>query len=145
MLYKIISVAAIATFEIYAAIGVGMLAKLSSHTIFLATLAGGIIGVFAAVYLGDIIKKTIARLRKPKEVVAKAPGFKDKIIKNLQAKYGIFGVGFIGTFIVGAPISIGIGITLGIDAKKLLRWCLLAVAIRSFVFSYFFKYIESLF
>jgi hypothetical protein len=30
MLYKIISVAAIATFEIYAAIGVGMLAKLSS-------------------------------------------------------------------------------------------------------------------
>ncbi len=143
MIYKIISVGAIATFEIYAAIGVGMLAKLSPHVIFVTTLIGGIIGVFAAVFLGERIRAFIAKFKKPKPQQEESG--KDKVIKKLWDKYGVFGVGFIGTFLMGAPISIGIGISFGVDAKKLMRWCLLAVAIRCFVFSYFFNYIKSLF
>jgi membrane protein YqaA with SNARE-associated domain len=143
MFTKIITVAAIASVEIYAAIGVGMLAELSPHIIFAATLVGGIIGVFTVVYLGERIKAFIAKFKKPKP--PKENTGKDKLIRKLWDKYGIFGVGFIGTFLMGAPISIGLGISFGVDAKKLMRWCLLAVAIRCFVFSYFFNFIKKLF
>jgi membrane protein YqaA with SNARE-associated domain len=147
MLAKLISVGLIATFEIYAAIASGMAFNFTSHQLFVTTLIGGILGVFVAVFLGNHIKQFVAKFKKPKPVSdeAKAPTGKTKLLNTLWAKYGVIGVGFIGTFLVGGPISIGIGIGFDVDAKKLLLWSLAAVALRSFVFSYFFNYIKSVF
>ncbi len=142
MLYKILLVGLLATFEIYVAIGTGMAFSLTPTTICLTTLVGGIIGVFVAAFLGDKITAFIAKYRKPKVKTASA---KDKLLMKLWDKYGVFGVGFIGTFLVGAPISIGIGYGFGVEAKKLINWCLLAVVLRCVIYSYFFDYVKNLF
>lgn len=141
MFIKIITVALLASFEIYVAITTGILAfNLSPHIVCAATLVGGISGVFIAAFLGDKIKALIAKFRKPKP---KKESSKDKMLRKLWDKYGVFGVGFIGTFVFGAPISIGIGYGFGVHPKKLINWCLLAVVIRCVAFSYFFDYLKS--
>jgi hypothetical protein len=146
MVWKIILVGLLSSVEIYAAIGVGMVAKLSPHVICIATLVGGITGVFVVAYLGEHLKKWLAKFKKPKpEGYVEKENFKTRIVKTLQTKYGEFGVGFLSTFLVGAPIAMGIGLTLGITPKNLVKWCLLAVVIRCVVYSYFFDYIKSLF
>ena len=141
MLYKILLVGLLATFEIYVAIGTGMAFNLSSNVLFFTTVTGGVIGVFVAAFLGNKIRSFILKYKKPKPAKA---GNKDKMILKLWEKYGVVGVGFLGTFIVGAPISIGIGYGFGIQPKKLVNWCLLAVVLRCFIFSYFFNYVKNL-
>ena len=66
MIYKILTVAGLATFEIYAAIPAGFAFGLSPIVIFLASLIGGLLGVFAAAYLGDKIKSVVNTFRKNK-------------------------------------------------------------------------------
>lgn len=141
MIYKILLVGLMATFEIYVAIGTGMAFNLSSTVLFLTTVTGGIIGVFVAAFLGDKIRSFILKYKKPKPAI---PGNKDKLMMRLWEKFGVVGVGFLGTFIVGAPISIGIGYGFGIQPKSLVNWCLLAVILRCFVFSFFFNYVKNL-
>ena len=146
MLYKIFTVGLIATAEIYIAIGSGMAFGFSSLTLFLTTVVGGIIGVFVAAFLGQQIKQFFLKFKKPKpENEIKLPSKKTALLLKLRDKFGDFGLGFIGTFLMGAPISIGIGIGVGVQPKKLIKWCLFAVVIRCFVFSYFFNYIKALF
>jgi membrane protein YqaA with SNARE-associated domain len=140
--YKIFLVALLSSFEIYVAIGTGMAFGLSPNIICVSTLVGGVIGVFVAAFLGQKIKAFIAKYRKPKP---KTDSAKDKLMAKLWQQYGEFGVGFLGTFVVGAPISIGIGIGFGVEAKKLIKWCLLAVVLRCVIYSYFFDYIKNLF
>ncbi|MCX8471121.1 MAG: hypothetical protein ORN55_05025 [Chitinophagaceae bacterium] len=142
MLFKIITIILIATFEIYAAIGTGMAFLLSPHIICIATLIGGISGVFIAAFLGDKIKAFIAKYRTPKP---KKESSKDKLLVTLWHKYGVFGVGFIGTFLVGAPISIGVGYGFGVQPKQLVNWCLIAVVLRCITYSYLFDFLKNLF
>jgi uncharacterized membrane protein len=66
MIYKILTVIGLATFEIYAAIPAGFAFKLNPIEIFSYSVIGGLFGVFVAAYLGDIIKKWISKLRKNK-------------------------------------------------------------------------------
>jgi membrane protein YqaA with SNARE-associated domain len=141
-MYKAFIVALLSSFEIYVAIGSGLAFGLTPHIICIATLIGGISGVFVFAFLGDKISAFISKYRKPKE---KKESSKDKLLMTLWNKYGVFGVGFIGSFLVGAPISIGIGVGFGVKAKQLIPYCLVAVIIRSVVYSYFFDYIKNLF
>jgi hypothetical protein len=137
MIWKLLVVVLLSTFEIYAAIGSGMYAGLSKEVILICVLVGGIAGVFASLYLGNYINKLIARFKKPKPIDPNAkPNFKERLLLNLKSKYGLFGVGFIGTFLVGGPISMGVGLTLGITPKSVLKWCLLAIILRSFFWVY---------
>lgn len=146
MVYKIFTVGLMATFEIYAAIGTGMVFGLNSLTLFLTTVVGGIIGVFVAAFLGEKIKQLIAKFKKPKPTHPnKQQSKRTLLMLKLRDNYGDFGLGFIGTFLMGAPISMGIGIGVGVQPKKLINWCLLAVVIRCFAFSYFFNYVKDLF
>lgn len=145
-MYKIAIVGLLASFEIYAAIGTGIAFGLSAHTICVASLVGGIIGVFVFIFLGDKISAFLARFKKPKEEDShKEPSARTKLLNNLWQKYGKFGIGFIGTLLVGAPISIGIGVGFGVKVKELLTYCIIAVIIRSVVYSYFFDFIVKLF
>ena len=54
---EILIVAGLASFEIYAAIPAGFAFDLSHWSIFLASVAGGLAGVFVTAFLGDRIKK----------------------------------------------------------------------------------------
>lgn len=132
MLYKIITVFALATFEIYAAIPAGFAFGLSPWIIFFASLAGGITGVFVAAYLGEKIEKLISKFRKPAvKVIDKKPGLAHK----LWDKYGIVGLGLLGTFTVGAPVSIAVGVGFNVNMHKMATWCCIGVLARCIVFT----------
>jgi len=132
MIYKILTVAGLATFEIYAAIPAGFAFGLSPIVIFLASFIGGIIGVFVAAYLGDKIKALVKNLRKNKaEKPKKEPGF----VLKIWEKYGVIGLGLLGTMSVGAPISIGIGVGFNVPTNKMVFWCSLGVLIRCALFT----------
>jgi membrane protein YqaA with SNARE-associated domain len=130
MTLKILTVAGLATFEIYAAIPTGFAFGLSPWIIFSASLVGGIVGVYIAAFLGDRIEKFVARFRKPKEEKPKTG-----IIYRIWDKYGIIGLGFLGTLTVGAPISIGVGVGFNVPMKRLLGWCCLGVLVRCALFT----------
>ncbi len=132
MFYKILTVAALATFEIYAAIPAGFAFNLNPFVIFAARTVGGLVGVFVAAYLGDLIKKWLSKLRKTAtEKPKKEPGF----ILKIWEKYGVIGLGLLGTMTVGAPISIGVGVGFNVPTNKMVFWCSLGVLIRCTLFT----------
>ncbi len=130
MLLKILTVAGLATFEIYAAIPAGFAFGLSPWTIFFASVTGGLVGVFVAAFLGDKIRSFFHRNKQPKETQNKHP-----VVMRLWNKYGIIGLGFLGTMLIGAPITIGIGVGLNANLKKLITWACIAVITRCVVFT----------
>lgn len=132
MIYKILTVIGLATFEIYAAIPAGFAFKLNAIEIFSYSVLGGLIGVFVAAYLGDLIKKWANKLRKPKaDKASKEPGF----VLKIWQKYGVIGLGLLGTMSVGAPISIGIGVGFNVPTNKMVFWCSLGVVLRCAIFT----------
>lgn len=130
MFYKFLTVAGLATFEIYAAIPAGFAFGLPTWLIFVASIAGGLAGVFIAAFLGDQIRAFFARFKKPKEEKPKTG-----IIYRIWEKYGIIGLGFLGTMTVGAPISIAVGVTFKAPLRKLLTWCCIGVITRCAIFT----------
>jgi len=132
MFLKIITVAGLATFEIYAAIPAGFAFGLSPWTIFWASVTGGLVGVFVAAFLGDKIRALFHKNKPSKENAEK----KHPVILRLWNNYGIFGLGFLGTISVGAPIILAVGIGLNANIKKLAIWCCVGVITRCIVFTF---------
>ena len=131
MFLKVLTVAGLATFEIYAAIPAGFAFGLSPWTIFFASVTGGLLGVFVATFLGDKIRKFIYKNKTKKEdSVTKHP-----MLLKIWNKYGIIGLGFFGTMSVGAPVSIAVGTGLNANLKKLLVWCCIGVLCRCVLFT----------
>jgi len=130
MYLKILTVAGLATFEIYAAIPAGFAFGMSPWVIFFASLVGGVVGVFVAAFLGDKIR---AFFHKGKPVKEKKP--KHPMLDRIWNKYGIIGLGFLGTFTVGAPVSIAVGVGFNANLKKLVTWCCIGVLARCVVFT----------
>jgi membrane protein YqaA with SNARE-associated domain len=132
MLLKILTVAGLATFEIYAAIPAGFALELSPWVIFFSAATGGLIGAFVATFLGDKIKHLLYKNKTPKQDKAQKYPF----VVKIWAKYGIIGLGFLGTMIVGAPITIAIGTGLNANLKKMFIWCCIAVITRCLLFTF---------
>ena len=130
MFLKILTVAGLATFEIYAAIPAGFAFGLSSVLIFLASLTGGLAGAVVTAFFGDKIR---AFFHKKKPAIDESK--KHPVITRLWNKYGIAGLGILGTITVGAPISIAVGTGLNVNIKKLLVWCCIGVLIRCSLFT----------
>jgi membrane protein YqaA with SNARE-associated domain len=131
MFLKTLTVAGLATFEIYAAIPAGFAFGLSPWTIFFASVIGGLTGVFVAAFLGNKIRAFFHKKKPTKEVAEK----KHPDLLRLWNKYGIIGLGFLGTVSVGAPISLAVGIGLKANLKKLVTWCCIGVITRCIVFT----------
>lgn len=131
MFLKILTVAGLATFEIYAAIPAGFAFGLSPWAIFFASLTGGVLGVFVAAFLGDKIRAFFHKNKPTKENSRQ----KHPMVLRIWNTYGIIGLGFLGTVSVGAPISIAVGVSLNANIKKLVTWCCIGVITRCIVFT----------
>lgn len=141
MIYKILVVTAMASFEIYAALGAAHAFGLDTWVILACTLTGGIAGVFIAAFLGERIEKFITKkFRKNK-----TPKPKTGLIYKIWDKYGLYGIGTIGTFLLGAPAAIAVAVGFNANMKKLLPICLITVVVRCFAFTFFSDYIKGLF
>ena len=130
MFLKILTVAGLASFEIYAAIPTGFAFGLSPWMIFIASVTGGVAGVFVAAFLGDRIRKFFTKNKFSKEEKPKTG-----LIYRIWNKYGIIGLGFLGTMTVGAPISLAVGIGFKAPLQKLITWCCIGVVTRCLVFT----------
>lgn len=130
MLGKVLTVAGLASFEIYAAIPAGFAFGLSPFTIFISTVAGGLAGVFVAAFLGDRIRKFFIKKDKPKEVKTKTG-----LGHRIWEKYGIIGLGFFGTMTIGGPASIAVGVGFNASMRKLITWCCAGVIARCLLFT----------
>ena len=130
MFLKVLTVAGLASFEIYAAIPAGFAFGLSPWIIFSASVTGGLLGVFVAAFLGDAIRKMFNRNKKPKE-----PRPETSLIYRIWNKYGIIGLGFLGTMTVGAPVSLAVGIGFKAPLQKLITWCCIGVITRCIIFT----------
>lgn len=130
MFLKILTVAGLATFEIYAAIPAGFAFGLSPWAIFFASVTGGLAGAFAAAFFGDKIRAFFHKKKPVKDEPKRHP-----VITRIWNKYGIVGLGFLGTLTVGAPISIAVGTGLNVNLKKLLTWCCIGVVTRCILFT----------
>ena len=130
MFLKVITVAGLASFEIYAAIPAGFAFGLSPWIIFSASVTGGLIGVFVAAFLGDAIRRVFNRNKKPVE-----PKPATSLIYRIWNKYGIIGLGFLGTMTVGAPVSLAVGIGFKAPLQKLITWCCVGVITRCVLFT----------
>lgn len=131
MFLKILTVLALATFEIYAAIPAGFAFKLSPWIILFASLTGGLLGIFVTAYLGDKLKAVFYKNRKKEEKEIKT----DTLVHRIWLKFGIIGLGFLGTMTVGAPICIALGVGLNAPLHKLVFWCCLGVITRCIIFT----------
>ncbi len=130
MFFKILTVAGLASFEIYAAIPAGFAFGLSPWLIFFASVTGGLIGVFVAAFLGDNIRKFFTKNKTPKE-----PKPNTGLVYRIWNKYGIIGLGFLGTLTVGAPVSLAVGIGFKAPLQKLITWCCIGVIVRCISFT----------
>lgn len=130
MFLKILTVAALATFQIYAAIPTGFALGLSPWMIFFASTTGGLAGTFVASFLGERIRKFFYRKIEKKEKKTKHP-----VLHKIWNKYGIIGLGLLGTFFAGGPITITVGIGFNATVKKLLTWCCIGVVSRCIIFT----------
>ena len=130
MFLKFATVVALASFEIYAAIPAGFAFGLSPWIIFTASITGGLAGVFIAAFLGDKIRGLISKYKKKKEEKPKTG-----LVYRIWDKYGIIGLGFLGTITVGAPVSIAVGTGFNVPFRKLITWCCLGVITRCLVFT----------
>jgi membrane protein YqaA with SNARE-associated domain len=130
MIVKILTVAGLATFEIYAAIPAGFVLGLSPWTIFFSSVIGGLTGVFVAAFLGNKIRALIFK----NKIVEKKKN-NHPIANKIWNKYGIIGLGFLGTMAVGAPISIAVGVGLNANLSKLITWCCIGVVTRCVLFT----------
>ena len=129
MFFKLLTVAGLASFEIYAAIPAGFALGLSPLLIFISSVIGGLAGVFVAAFLGDKIRSFFSRNKPAKEKPATS------LIYRIWHKYGIIGLGFLGTVTVGAPVSLAVGIGFKAPLKKLITWCCIGVITRCIVFT----------
>lgn len=130
MLLKILTIAGLATFEIYAAIPAGFAFGLNPWIIFFASLIGGVVGVFVVAFLGDKIRALLYKNKPAQEKTHKHP-----VLFKIWNKYGIIGLGFFGTFMVGAPVSIAAGVGLNANINKLVIWCCAGVLSRCIIFT----------
>ncbi|MCW3112039.1 MAG: hypothetical protein JWR18_435 [Segetibacter sp.] len=130
MILKILTVAGLASFEIYAAIPAGFAFGLSPWAIFFASVTGGVLGVFVAAFLGDRIRQFFS-----KKKIVKEEKPKTGLVYRLWNKYGIIGLGFLGTITVGAPVSLAVGIGFKAPLKKLITWCCIGVITRCVSFT----------
>jgi len=130
MYFKILTVAGLASFEIYAAIPAGFAFGLSPWIIFAASLIGGVAGVFVAAFLGDRIRRLFSK-NKPPEETKPTTG----LVYRIWNKYGIIGLGLLGTITVGAPVSLAVGIGFKAPLQKLITWCCIGVLTRCISFT----------
>lgn len=141
MILKILTVIGLATFEIYVAIATGLGFGFNKWSILGCTLAGGIAGVFIAVFLGEKIEHFInTKIKKNRPAKPKTG-----LIYKIWDKYGMYGLGLLGTFFLGAPAAIGVGVGLNANLKKLIPLCLIAVVARCFAFTFLGDWIKGLF
>jgi len=115
-LLQLLSVLLLGAFELWAAVPAGMALGLSPILVWLATVAGAMVGIVVVVLAGERLRPwLIARLGRGR---AREGGR----VRRIWERYGVIGWGLVGPLLLGAPLSAALGVTLGAPRGRLLFW-----------------------
>ncbi len=101
---------ALATIEMWAAIPLGLHLKLHPGLLMTATITGSLIGVIAATFLGETIRKLIFWRKKEKPNSGK--------LATWLTTRGPWAVGLLGPLLIGPIFSAGLAATLGMPRRS---------------------------
>jgi len=129
--YPLIIIFFTAMLGIWKAIPLGLAFNANPILIWLTTVAGASFSVFVLYFFGKQIREYIIKKRENKTNKGK-----EARAKQLLDKYGMFGLGFIGTFLMGPQMTIILGLIIVKSDTKLLYWTICGIFVWSFVITY---------
>ena len=113
---QLLSVAAIAVVELWAAIPAGIAMGLPAPLVWAATACGALTGIAVVVFAGDRLRTwLVARFGHG----GARPGGR---LRRLWDRYGVIGWGLLAPLLLGAPLAAAIGVALGAARSRLVFW-----------------------
>lgn len=102
------------------AIPLGFLLEMPALAVYLAAVAGAVIGMVVFAFVGGGLRTWLMkRIKNPEEAQEKVSG--------LLGKWGVQGLGLIGPIFPGVTISVVAGLALGADRKELIKWMTIGI------------------
>ncbi len=116
---------------IWKSIPVGFLLDVHPVMVCLMTILGGSLGVLVIYFIGTNVKSFLLKFIKPGKMAKK-----EHRLKEFLEKYGIPGLGFFSTLIMGPGLTMALGITLVNSHAKLLIWVIAGVVVWSILLTF---------
>jgi membrane protein DedA with SNARE-associated domain len=115
---------------IWKAVPVGVAFQLNAVETWISTSAGASVAVFILYFFGKKIRDAIMR-----KLQKKKNSKKEARASKLLEQYGVAGLGFIGTLLMGPNMTLIIGLIITKSHKKLFYWTLIGIAVWSLALS----------
>jgi membrane protein DedA with SNARE-associated domain len=119
---KLLSVIALATIELWAAIPAGLALGLNPFLVGLGSAVGAILGTLIVVLVGERLRNWLVRRYSSKKEKQK-PG----LIRKIWQRYGLIGLGLLAPLLTGAPLGAALGLSLGAQPWRLMVWMSLGI------------------
>ena len=125
---KLLTVFGLGAVELWAAIPAGFVLQLHPLETGIAAATGAIVGVLVVLKLGGRMRTILMHNRKSEDK-------KFGRIHSIWDHYGVEGLGMLAPLLVGAPLGVVLGITLGAPVNRILIWMSLGIVLWSAVFT----------
>ncbi|MFH0942103.1 MAG: small multi-drug export protein [Chloroflexota bacterium] len=123
-IFKLLSVIALATIELWAAIPAGLALGLNPFLVGLGAAVGAILGTLIVVLVGEQLRNRLVRRYSSKKE-KQQPG----LIQRIWQRYGLIGLGLLAPLLTGAPLGAALGLSLGAQAGQLMVWMSLGIVL----------------
>jgi hypothetical protein len=121
---KLLSVIALATIELWAAIPAGLALGLNPLLVGLGAAVGAILGALVVVLVGGRLRSWLVRRYSGKKA-KQNPG----LISKIWQRFGLIGLGLLAPLLTGAPLGAALGMSLGAPAGRLMVWISLGIVL----------------
>ncbi|NLG67468.1 MAG: hypothetical protein GX536_07140 [Actinobacteria bacterium] len=123
---ELLGVVGLGAVQLPAAIVLGVALGLPAWMAAVAAGGGALGGLVVVVLVGDRVRLWVLR------VLRAGPGSSaDTRLRKLWERYGAWGVGVVGSLLVGVPVAAAVGVALGVSRTQLLISCAAVVAVTS--------------
>jgi len=131
MIGELALVFSIGILGIWKSIPVGLLMGMAPLWISLMTIFGATAGIIIIYFIGNNIKKYLRKMMKESSIEKK----ENRLI-NLFNKYGVHGLGIIGTFFLGPNMTMALGIAFVNKPRTLFIWTFIGIVVWTFTLTY---------
>lgn len=131
MLDQLVLVFLIGILGIWKSIPVGLVMRLDPLWICVATILGATVGILIIYMLGTRVRTYLGKWMKESSLAKK----ESRLIR-LFNKYGIHGLGVLGTLFMGPNMTMAIGLTIAYKPWVLFLWTLVGTIIWSIALTY---------
>ena len=131
MIGELALVFSIGILGIWKSIPVGLVMEMNPLWICLMTILGATLGILVIYMLGTNIKKYLNKWMKESSIEKK-----ENRLLSLFNKYGVHGLGLIGTLIIGPNMTMALGIALVNKPRMLFIWTFVGIVVWTFTLTY---------